>query len=180
MKIQLNRIINIFGNLKEALHNLYSIVNNTAKIEKGLEGFLCPMQMFFELSGNGFNYNAFKMLKHDLNVKRIYLTNIVFSYLRDVAGAVKVVNAIKVISAVKVPGVVEESIGTPSSFNLSKDSITAVNKSPAGIFRTRAESHNKLTPIGNVISVPVFIIGVIYAIITNIRKYIANFLKHRL
>lgn len=59
-------------------------ISNTYEIEKTLDGFLCPMQMFLELNREGWNPIAFRILAHDLNVKRVLITKVTLSWFNGI------------------------------------------------------------------------------------------------
>ncbi|MCG6552007.1 MAG: hypothetical protein L7F77_06745 [Candidatus Magnetominusculus sp. LBB02] len=71
--------------LKKTIANLLRALGNTLEIEQVLERYLCPLQMFLELTENGFTAGAFKILSHDLTVKRIFLTRVTLKYLHNIA-----------------------------------------------------------------------------------------------
>ncbi len=61
----------------------------TEAIESLLESFLCPLDMFMQMSDGGWTKEAVTMLRHDLNIKRIVLTKAVISYLQNIYSSTK-------------------------------------------------------------------------------------------
>jgi hypothetical protein len=69
---------------KDYLDKFINALNDTEQIENALEGFLCPMQMFLELNREKWNPVAVRMLAHDLNAKRIFITQVTVSYIEGI------------------------------------------------------------------------------------------------
>ncbi|WP_420263693.1 hypothetical protein [Candidatus Magnetominusculus dajiuhuensis] len=128
--------------LKKKGHNLLRAFANTLEMEKVLEGYLCPLQMFIELTENGLNSGAFKILKHDLTAKRIFLTRVALKYLRNIA----------------------LSVETPPTPIHGNSELT-----PSGS-NTHIQPAQPLHLWENIISIPLFIYGVIYAIARAISR----------
>ncbi|QWR78126.1 hypothetical protein [Candidatus Magnetomonas plexicatena] len=122
-------IRNLTGSLRKSL-------TETSEIESALKSYLCPMQMFLELSENGWNVGAFKILKHDLNVKRIFLTKLTIKYFANINRSLHINN------------------------NLSVQAHTV--------------SGQEMTNGENLLSIPLFIMGVMYAIALNIKNFVGE------
>jgi hypothetical protein len=118
--------------LKKTGYNLFRALTDTVEIEKVLENYLCPLQMFLELTENGFSYGALKILRHDLNVKRIFLTRTALKYAGNIAVSVK--------------------------------------NTPAASENTYVQPAESLPPWGNIVSIPLFTFGVIYAIVRAVSR----------
>ncbi|MBF0472720.1 MAG: hypothetical protein HQK91_10465 [Nitrospirae bacterium] len=80
---------------KDSLDKIKEAVQNTEQIEKALDGFLCPMQMFLELNREKWNTDAVKMLAHDLNAKRIFITKVSLNYLEGIDDVLKEIMQVK-------------------------------------------------------------------------------------
>ncbi|MEO5360509.1 MAG: hypothetical protein H7843_08675 [Nitrospirota bacterium] len=117
------------------IHSLYKAIANTVEIKMAMESYLCPLQMFIELTEGGFNYGAVKILKHDLNIKRIFLTRVTLKYFKYIA---------LTISDKKIP----------SNSDMTK----------------HIQPHEPLPLWDNAVSIPLFILGVIYAIVRTITR----------
>ncbi|MBF0321070.1 MAG: hypothetical protein HQL01_14835 [Nitrospirae bacterium] len=126
---------------EKAGYNLFRALANTLEMEKVLENYLCPLQMFIDLTENGFSYGAFKILKHDLNVKRIFLTKAAMRYVNNVAISVNP-------PAARVPG----------------------NSEPATSGKKHIQPPESLHLWENIISIPLFTFGVTYAIARAISR----------
>lgn len=131
----------LFDKIVQNIHKRYMVFSNTSEMERALENYLCPLQMFLELTENGFSYRAFKILKHDLNVKRIFFTQVALKYFKNIALPVS-----------------NENTSSPSNSNIAN----TMNK-PIQMAET-------LPLWGNMLSIPLFIYGVIYAIARKISR----------
>ncbi|KWT91100.1 hypothetical protein [Candidatus Magnetominusculus xianensis] len=115
------------------IYSLYKAFTNTVEIKMAMESYLCPLQMFMELTEGGFNYGAVKILKHDLNIKRIFLTRVTLKYFKNIALAISDKN-------------------NPSNSNMT------------------SQPTEHLPLWNNAVSIPLFILGVIYAIARTITR----------
>ncbi|MBF0337565.1 MAG: hypothetical protein HQL05_06990 [Nitrospirae bacterium] len=129
---------------------LYKALTDTVAIEKTLESYLCPLQMFFELTRNGWSAGAFKILKHDLNVKRIFLAKLTVEYFRGISASLK----------------------RPAS--LHNDSVAGTAEATTGTTLNVKQVHDKsreeMQTWEDMLSIPLFVIGVVYAIVLNVRR----------
>ncbi|MBF0520487.1 MAG: hypothetical protein HQK92_12290 [Nitrospirae bacterium] len=133
-------------------NSLYKSLTKTAAIEDALESYLCPMQMFLELTSNGWSVGAFKILKHDLNVKRIFLTKLTIKYFTNIY---ETLNFTKNVSLQKYAyTTVEASATTDSDDKHAESSVTG----------------KEMTFGENLLSIPLFTVGVLYAVVLNVRR----------
>ncbi|MBF0456606.1 MAG: hypothetical protein HQK99_01765 [Nitrospirae bacterium] len=127
----------LFDRIVQNIQKRYKVFSNTSEMERALEHYLCPLQMFIELTENGFSYGAFKILKHDLNIKRIFFTQVTLKYFKNIALPVS-----------------DKNISSPSN----------------------SDTAETLPVWGNIVSIPLFIYGVIYAIARKISRILSNIL----
>jgi hypothetical protein len=60
-------------------------LSRTDGIEQAVEGLLCPMKMFMQLMEDGWTPAAWRMLTHDLGIKRVLITKQTECYVMGVA-----------------------------------------------------------------------------------------------
>jgi hypothetical protein len=64
-------------------------LSRTGGIEQAVEGLLCPMKMFMQLMEEGWTPAAWRMLIHDLGVKRVLITRQTERYVLDVIAGIR-------------------------------------------------------------------------------------------
>ncbi|MEO5357189.1 MAG: hypothetical protein H7844_07820 [Nitrospirae bacterium YQR-1] len=144
--------------LRNSIISLYKSLTGTAAIEKALESYLCPLQMFFELTSNGLSAGAFKILKHDLNVKRIFLTKLTINYFNGIYTNIKTIT------------------GSPAQSG-SESAGQSHQKMVNDIGKSHDMSKEEMSLSENLLSIPLFITGVVYAIALNVRRTIIRYVS---
>ncbi len=74
---------------KEKIEKITNALHNTKDIENALETFLCPIKMFFQINRERWNLEAYNMLLHDIDFKRIVLTKVTVSYLKNIVKSLR-------------------------------------------------------------------------------------------
>ncbi|MBF0606929.1 MAG: hypothetical protein SFH39_00895 [Candidatus Magnetobacterium sp. LHC-1] len=133
---------------------LYKALTDTVAIEKTLESYLCPLQMFFELTRNGWSAGAFRILRHDLNVKRIFLAKLTVEYFRGIRASLKHPASLHNDS---VAGAAEATTDTPKGRTLN-------------VKQVHDKSREEMQTWEDMLSIPLFVTGVLYAIVLNVRR----------
>ncbi|MBF0344402.1 MAG: hypothetical protein HQL06_09260 [Nitrospirae bacterium] len=136
---------------------LYRALTNTVALEKALERYLCPLQMFLELTRNGWSVGAFKILSHDLNVKRIFFTKLTVEYFSSVRAVFK-------------------NSATLSLHNASEIATEIPKGITSNVKQVHDKSKEEMKTWENMLSIPLFTIGVLYAIVLNVRRTIIKFM----
>ena len=72
----------------EAGTRVMEALSRTDGIEQAVEGLLCPMKMFMQLMDEGWTPAAWRMLMHDLGIKRVLITKQTECYVMGVARSV--------------------------------------------------------------------------------------------
>ncbi|MBF0345162.1 MAG: hypothetical protein HQL06_13155 [Nitrospirae bacterium] len=134
---------------------LYKALTDTLAIEKTLESYLCPLQMFLELTHNGWSAGAFRILRHDLNVKRIFFTKLAVEYFNGVGAVFKNLTALSLHNDADTAAVVSKDI-------------------TLNVQQVHDKSKDEMKPWEDVLSIPLFTIGVLYAIALNVRRAIVK------
>ncbi|MBF0464501.1 MAG: hypothetical protein HQK88_09375 [Nitrospirae bacterium] len=133
-------------------NSLYKSLTKTEAIENALESYLCPMQMFLELTSNGWSVGAFKILKHDLNVKRIFLTKLTIKYLTNIYETLNITQNVSLTN---------DSYNTLEASANSDSDDKHADSSGTGKEMTFGE---------NLLSIPLFTVGVMYAVVLNAKR----------
>ncbi|KJU85417.1 hypothetical protein MBAV_002389 [Candidatus Magnetobacterium bavaricum] len=149
------KVIYIFKLTWNLIMALYKALTDTLTMEKALESYLCPLQMFLELTRNGWSIGAFKILRHDLNIKRIFFTKLTIEYFNGIRSAFRDLTALSLHNGADTTAVVSKGIN-------------------ANVQQVHDKSRDEMKPWENVLSIPLFTIGVLYAIALNVRRTIVN------